>query len=290
MTDWSETAIVLDCDGTPMVAVVHEPAAAPQRLAVLIVVGGPQYRVGSHRQFTLMARTLAGFGHPVMRFDYRGMGDSGGQPRDFASAGDDIRAAIDGFWQRLGAGAADGMVLFGLCDAASAILMHAAGDPRVRALVLANPWVRSASGEARSYIQHYYLRRLLQASFWRKLFSGQARIGESLTDFANKLATSRRSATGVSDFVTRMRDGLARFDGPVMILLSGRDLTAREFDELCSNDSLWKAMLAARRVHVHRLPEADHTFSRRRDLDAAVAAVSAWFSAAAAGMGGGPCR
>ena len=41
---------------------------------MLIVVGGPQYRAGSHRQFTLLARDVAATGVPTMRFDYRGMG------------------------------------------------------------------------------------------------------------------------------------------------------------------------------------------------------------------------
>jgi alpha/beta superfamily hydrolase len=49
---------------------------------VLVIVGGPQYRAGSHRQFTLLARSLAEQGFAVLRFDYRGMGDSTGAMRD----------------------------------------------------------------------------------------------------------------------------------------------------------------------------------------------------------------
>ena len=43
--------------------------------AVLVVVGGPQVRAGSHRHFVQLARHLATHGHAVMRFDVRGMGD-----------------------------------------------------------------------------------------------------------------------------------------------------------------------------------------------------------------------
>ena len=39
---------------------------------MVIVVGGPQYRAGSHRQFTLLARHIAAAGYPVLRFDARG--------------------------------------------------------------------------------------------------------------------------------------------------------------------------------------------------------------------------
>jgi len=65
---------------------------------VLIIVGGPQYRVGSHRQFVLLARHLAAQGIPVMRFDVRGMGDSKGKPRNFGQLDDDLRAATDCFF------------------------------------------------------------------------------------------------------------------------------------------------------------------------------------------------
>ena len=82
MTHASEFPVVFSCGGDQLVGMVH-PAAA--RLGVVIVVGGPQYRVGSHRQFVLMARDLAREGYPVLRFDYRGMGDSDGAVRGSAT-------------------------------------------------------------------------------------------------------------------------------------------------------------------------------------------------------------
>lgn len=289
MMDWNEAPIVLSCCGRSMIGVVHHSAVAPKGLAVLIVVGGPQYRVGSHRQFTLMARDLAGCGFPVMRFDYRGMGDSEGEGRTFEAAGEDIHAAIEAFWDRLG-GSAHGIVLFGLCDAASAILMHCTRNPRVRALVLANPWVRSESGEARSYLQHYYLGRLLQLSFWKKLLAGEARVRESVSDFLGKLATSRREKDKAGNFIQSMREGLAGFAGPVLILLSGKDLTAREFEDLCRADAEWNSILGRHSVYVRSLPEADHTYSRRADLQLAVRTMAEWLHEVGPGAGSTPCR
>lgn len=53
----NEHALLLPCGQDTLVGVLSLPDA-PSNTAVVIVVGGPQYRVGSHRQFVLLARAL----------------------------------------------------------------------------------------------------------------------------------------------------------------------------------------------------------------------------------------
>ena len=79
-----------------LLGIIHLPEAVSRR-GVVILVGGPQYRVGSHRQFLLLARALAQHGVPVLRFDFRGMGDSDGEFHGFEKLDKDIAAAIDAF-------------------------------------------------------------------------------------------------------------------------------------------------------------------------------------------------
>ena len=134
-----ESAVLFACEGDELVGVIAEPEKACGDVGVLIVVGGPQYRVGSHRQFVLLARHLAEAGVSCMRFDYRGMGDAGGGQRDFENVGADIRAAIDVFTTRTPA--VRRVVLWGLCDGASAACFYAPTDERGAGLVLLNPWV-----------------------------------------------------------------------------------------------------------------------------------------------------
>jgi hypothetical protein len=94
----AQQASTFACEGEWLVGIVSRPPQ-PRPRGVLIVVGGPQYRVGSHRQFALLANRLAGQGTPVMRFDYRGMGDSSGESRDFEQVSPDLRAAVDAFFR-----------------------------------------------------------------------------------------------------------------------------------------------------------------------------------------------
>ena len=78
---------VSDMLGIVSLSTSNQPSAtqATASVGVVIVVGGAQYRVGSHRQFVGLARHLAAHGHPVLRFDFPGMGDSPGDWVGFES-------------------------------------------------------------------------------------------------------------------------------------------------------------------------------------------------------------
>lgn len=279
-----EAPLVVRCASDSMVAVLHPAGQGTPSVGVLVVVGGPQYRVGSHRQFVLMARALANGGFPVLRFDYRGMGDSDGEVHTFETCGDDVRAAIEAFMAAMPT--LRGVVVWGLCDAASAALIHAANDPRVIGMVLVNPWVRTTAGEARAYVQHYYGQRLLQASFWRKLFSGKLDVMRSVRHFVRTVGESRSAGAAARapiSFIERMRIGLTSFMHPVLLLISERDLTAAEFMTLCESDA-WRQALSRSSVQVVHLPGADHTFSSRSALDLATSHCIGWLNERIAGQ------
>lgn len=236
----------------------------PRDCGVLIPVGGPQYRVGSHRQFLLLSRRLAAEGYPVFRFDYRGMGDGDGAIRSFENVSEDIGAAIDAF-QTLCPGIRR-MVLWGLCDAASGILMYmqAKRDDRVEGLVLLNPWVRSEVSLAQTHIKHYYGQRLMQREFWLKLVSGKLRLLDSVREFLNNTKKARQApetAGRVLSFQDRMADGFRQFRGNILLILSGQDYTAREFIEFTSANTAWSGLVEAANVRRFDIPDADHTFS-----------------------------
>jgi exosortase A-associated hydrolase 1 len=260
----NEKAVQFSCGGDALIGVLHVPSA-PIRRGVVIITGGPQYRVGSHRQFTLLARRLAARNIAVLRFDYRGMGDSAGESRSFEDVNADVRAAVDTFLGHVPE--LTEVVLWGLCDAASASLFYAYEDERVTGVVMLNPWVRSESGIAKAYLKHYYTKRIIDPELWRKLARGEFKPGEAAISFLQQLRTrflsgSEQRASALTPFPERMLDGLRRFPGRVLVIISGNDLTAAEFNDLVAGSREWRTLLSQRRVSRRELAAANHTFAK----------------------------
>jgi exosortase A-associated hydrolase 1 len=273
-----ETPISIEIDGLPCAGILHG-VASPATTGVVVVVGGPQYRVGSHRQFVLLARALATAGTPVLRFDYRGLGDSPGEARDFTAIDLDIRAAIDTLVAHTGV---QRVVLWGLCDAASAALMVAPLDARISGLVLLNPWVHTEAAEAQVRLKHYYLQRLFSRALWRKLLRFEFDWGDSLKSLLGYLASatakSGADAAQTGHFIERMRRGWAAFTQPVLLILSGDDFTAAEFRQLAERDPQWREMLSSKPLETVDLAEANHTFARAQWRDAVALATIEWLA------------
>jgi exosortase A-associated hydrolase 1 len=266
-----ESVLRIDCEGERLVGILAEPEAGPMAdVGVLIIVGGPQYRAGSHRQFTLLARHLAAHGYAALRFDYRGMGDSAGAARDFLDVDTDIKAAIDALFAAQPA--LRRVALWGLCDAASAALLYleSSRDTRVTGVALLNPWVRSAATLAQTHVKHYYWRRLREPEFWRKLLKGGVGAA-ALRGLVGNLRLARgtgESGGGSRSFQDRMAAGLRGFDGRALLILSGDDYTAREFGVHAASSAAWAGLLELPMLQTHELPTADHTFSAIADQDA----------------------
>ncbi len=294
-----EIPLAIACAGAKMIGVLHRGAVRARR-GIVIVVGGPQVRVGSHRQFVLLARFWAQAGVPVLRFDCRGKGDSSGEFKDFENIDDDIAAAVDALVERCPG--LEEVFLWGLCDGASAILMYAGRDPRISGLAVLNPWVRTEDGIARAYLKHYYARKLLQPAFWKKLLGGGIHIGTSLAALFAMLRSAGRDdrepdaanlpvspETGPTPPVPdRMAAGLARFSGRVLLILSGNDLTAKEFLDCVARSRDWRRLIGADNVRRHDLAAADLTFSRRAWRDQVAEWTLDWRSPR--GSGGGSTR
>jgi exosortase A-associated hydrolase 1 len=263
-----EIPLPFPCRDETLIGVLHMPPS-PASVGVVVVVGGPQYRVGSHRQFVMLARDLATRGAAVLRFDCRGMGDSEGTFSGFEQIEPDVAAAVDAIMAQVPS--LRRVMLWGLCDAGLAIAEHARHDARIAGVVLLNPWVRSESGLARAQLKHYYLARLMQPDFVRKVLrgefnpiaSGRALLANLFRALGSPVARLKPAEVGAANSLAeQLAKELRRFKGRILLILSGRDLTAKEFEDAARASTPWRELLAEARVTRRDLAAADHTFSR----------------------------
>ncbi|HMO46583.1 MAG TPA: hydrolase 1, exosortase A system-associated [Rubrivivax sp.] len=283
----TEQPLTFDCRGEQLVGVLHRAPVPARRGAIIVIAGGPQYRAGAHRQFVQLARRLAAEGCAVLRFDQRGMGDSTGTYQGFEHIGDDIAAAIDAL--RSACPEMQRLLLVGECNSASDILFYAWRDRRVTEVALTNPWVRTPEGQAQVIVKTYYLDRLRSREFWALVFSGKFELRRSLRSLAEVLRDywrgrrmlSRSGSAPQDAFDTlplplRTAEGLRRFGGPALVLMSGHDYIAREFDEITRITPAWSGLLDSGQVRRVDIDGADHTFSKQVWKTAMVEAIVDW--------------
>jgi uncharacterized protein len=254
-------------EGVPACGFVHTSDAAVRDVGVVIVVGGPQTRVGSHRAFFYLADALARAGYPTLRFDTRGMGDSHGAFPGFEHLQPDLHAAVAQLMhcqptvQRV--------VLWALCDGASAAMISASQlHPAVEGFVFANPWVHQPEGAgaavaAKVQMKHYYAQKLTDLGFWRRLFSGKInpfRAGAELAGTA-KAATARSDAmpSSATNYVEAMRIGWSESHQPALVITAGQDLVAQEW-LACQVSTAWATPRKAP-TQTRHFEAANHTFS-----------------------------
>lgn len=285
------------------------PPSAGERCGVFFIVGGPQYRVGAHRQFVRWSRHFNAAGHATCRFDRAGTGDAAGERGTLLGCGTELRSTLE---QAARTAGVRRWVVFGLCDGSTLGLLHLAGHPLVAGVVAVNPWLPvTAAEEARALVNEYYGRRLFSLAFWRRLLGGEVKVAAALREWwrhrrtarsipAASIATVGQGAaadgstatttgeTGTTPptnadapFSEAVLASAAATKVPVLWALSGNDRTAAEFRAVVAGDTRWQAVLAKPAAELLDLPEADHTLSNAKDHDCLAAAVVAWLTRAA---------
>lgn len=263
----TEQGVIFKSSGKQLIAIEHLPNNQSMNKGIIIVVGGPQTRVGSHRLFVHLARALANKGITVFRFDYTGAGDSEGSVTSFTDIQADIHAAIEVFQERHSH--IEALALWGLCDAASAILLYLNEYPqptKLQQLFLINPWVRQTQTQAKTYLQSYYVRRFFSKDFWMKLLSGKVEAKKSFQDIQlfHQQSKAGNSQPYANNFIDEMLNGLNNYTGQSSFVLSGQDLTANEFALMIRNTKTWRRIMAYSSVDSMSIPDADHTFSQQK--------------------------
>jgi pimeloyl-ACP methyl ester carboxylesterase len=124
-TAWREVPAFFPAEDSDLFGIVTEPAERRRDVGVLLAWGGGPYpSCGRNGVRTRLARRLADRGHPVVRFDYQGVGESSGRARpvrfDEPWAADILAAS-----RLLAAQGVDRIVLLGNCFGARNVLAAA---------------------------------------------------------------------------------------------------------------------------------------------------------------------
>jgi len=250
-----------DCEGSALGASLDSAAG---ETGLLLVTGGTQTRIGSHRMYERLAAALAGAGWPCFRYDRRGVGDSEGEDPDFKASGPDLAAAAAAFRReqpQLGR-----LLGLGLCDGASALALHgkAAG---LDGYVLVNPWlVEAEAGEPpAAAIKSRYKEQLLSVDGWRRLLSGSISYRKILKGLGRILASRPSSLSG------EIAASLTKAKLPAQLILATRDSTA------IAAQAEWSSPAFRNLRQANPAPltiDSDaHTFSRPGDEAALLRAV-----------------
>ena len=234
------------CEGDTLVATLDEAAHST---GLLIVSGGNEVRAGAHRGMALLAGRIAAAGHPVFRFDRRGVGDSGGQNRGWSCSAPDLVAAAAVF--RREQPQMTHIVALGNCDAATALALFGQQAGLSHA-VLTNPWLADSDDALphASAIRARYTSRAADPRQWLRLLTGRIDLGKLAHGLA-KLARSRKRLG--SPVTERMRHAMRDQARDLTVVLAKGDATAQAFDAAMRGGAM-----EGRKVV--RLPTASHSF------------------------------
>lgn len=231
---------------------------------VLIVTGGSQTRIGSHRMFERLASALAAEGYPCLRFDRRGVGDSEAEDPGFKGSGADIRAAASAF--RAECPQLERIAGFGLCDGATALALFAA-EAGVDRLLLANPWFVEAEAGAPppAAIKQHYRQQLMSLSGWKRLLGGGVSYGKLLKGVMKVARPAPATLAG------EVAASLGASSRTVGMLLARGDATAIAAEDVWRSSAF--SRVRGRSPAPLHIESDSHTFARPGDPEALLAAV-----------------
>ncbi len=250
-----------ECEGAALGASLDSAVGETE---LLMVTGGTQTRIGSHRMYERLAATLADAGWPCFRYDRRGVGDSEGEDPDFKESGPDLAAAAAAF--RCEQPQLKRLIGFGLCDGASTLALHGR-SAGLDGYILANPWfVEAEAGEpAAAAIKSRYKDQLLSLEGWKRLLSGSISYRKVFKGLSKIVASKPSSLAG------EIAAALINARVPAQLILATRDGTAIAAQAEWSSPA-FKSVRQANPAPI-RIESDSHTFSRPGDEAALLTAV-----------------
>lgn len=287
--------------GPAMAGILTEPAdGGVRRAPVLLLNAGAAPRSGPSRTTTLLARRLAARGHPVLRIDLPGLGDTPprpGEPEQVIYAPHAVAAAtlaVDWLSARH-----DGAApwIGGLCSGAYHGFKTAVAGARVAGVLAINPLTFFWHGEERAGDEHRVIAdavRLQTAAAkrgaWRRVASGEVAVSEIASIVARRAGAQleaarrtllRRIGRPVEDDLAAEIEAIAR-RGVAMRFVFATDEPGAALLAFGGGAS-YRRLLARGTLSVDRIERSDHTFTSRAARRRLAERVEALLDTAVAG-------
>lgn len=262
-----------------------------QKPAIVFLNSGSVHQVGPNRLYVTLARKLATLGHPCLRLDLQGLGDSpilgqGSENHPYPiTATQDTAAALTYLSSNYGYST---FILMGLCSGAHNSF-HAAIDlPEFNTVetILINPLTfKYVEGMTLETTQHfldvaYYKKSARSINSWLKLLRGKVNVANLL-----KIAASQTKVM-IESFDKYVRESLFN-EATSQLSTDLRKLLARKIRLslfVAANDPgysiltlgaqyMTKKGIKAGLIKAQFIPGADHTFSRLAPREEVIARI-----------------
>lgn len=285
---FTEEALTFGEDGR-LFGVLCEPVtAAPGRPVLLIVNAGRNSHVGWARSGVQLARELAAQGIASLRMDLAGIGDGRDRPGSddsldavlYNRANDpQVRDAVD----LLVARDYGDVTMLGACSGAYLALHQAARDERIGGLVLVNiqrfvwrPGETVEEAIASAFpLAASYAGKVFEARAWRRLLTGERKIGPLIRAFSRR-AADRIRALRPTEETRQAREIMRRLDErrvPVDLIFSENDAGLGDLALHFGSGGRW--LTARANVQMIILPQADHDLTPPQARETLIARVAA---------------
>lgn len=285
----------LNQEGLRLYGMLHQPAVPRDGAeTVLMLSPGIKMRVAPHRLYNKLAERLVAMGHPVLRFDFHGLGDAEGRApetllADFYEATQlgryvgDTRAAMD--WMQRTYGTTR-FIAAGLCGGALTGLLTAEHDQRIVALLaISFPIILDGSErDPRRFMtaaqlndtRSGYLRklRLREWRAWLRLLTLQSDyrmiVRSMFKPVLSRLkpkavsapsAEPAAAADNTNPLVAPAFRSMVSTSRPVLFVFGESDRLYWEFDDKFLRRHARALEQYAAWYHVHVMPKANHIFS-----------------------------
>ncbi len=264
------------------VASLPDPGTA-QRCAVVLLNAGLVHRVGPARLWVALARRLSRLGHPALRIDFSGIGDSpdaSDSARFETRAPKEARAAMDALSELA---QVNRFALIGLCSGAEIAFKAALLDPRVCALVLVNaprfleePSAELvASLERKQAARYYWGVALRNPRSWWKALRGRADLGAMAHALLARLRAAGRIRSSAPESPdARAFRALALRGVKVQLVLSEGDWAQDYLDSILGPESVDNSARAAVQTAIVR--HSDHLMTPLASQRSLLEQVQRW--------------